>query len=401
MIDSLLILSLSAVVIAAGGLIVGVAIDDFRDIRRRYSFKAHPYARRYRARPAVTILLIAGADSSLTKNTLEYLRMNSYRHLEIIVIGNARSRAKLTKLTQSLAKPTRPMHVFTTATPKESSLRTAYRRYGHGDIVLVLHDIDRLDEAAVKRSVWHFNTQKDITTLRARPVVASRYSSVGLLQTYVYALTYFWHKLTNSLECTQAPGNLDTSFYRAEVFLAHPMRSTMKVYAAEDVVVRRPAAKIQYPDVTSLFMAVHRQIETLASAYFFVGQRGIKKVLVIGVSLVFLLSAGYLFVALPFLLSYFIFLAAVLHQPALLFVGIAILSTYLLLGLWSDSSTSRLQKIRLTLLLPISFAPFYLFTFVYAVIIIAVVLHATWTNLFHSRAPAIKRRLAKSADEYG
>jgi hypothetical protein len=264
-----------------------------------------------------------------------------------------------------------------------------------------MHDTDRLDEAAIKRGIWHFSTQKDITILRTRPVVASRYSNIGLLQTYTYALTYFWHKLANSLECTQDPDNLDTSFYRAEVFLAHPMRPTMKVYAAEDVVVYRPAARIQYQDVASLFVAVRRQIEMLASAHFFVGKRGVKKVLARGASLVFLLSVAYLFVALPFLLSYFIFLAVVLHQPALLFVSIAILSTYLLLGLWSDSSTSRLQKIRLTFLLPASFVPFYLFTFVHAVIIIAAVLHTTWTSLLHSRAQAIKRRLTKSAGEYG
>lgn len=376
MIDLLLIFSLIAVIVTTCGLIVGTTIDDFRDVKRRRLFKAHPYSRKYRSRPLVTVLLIAGSDSDVTKDALNHLRKNPYRRLEFIIIGNVRQRAKLKRLATSLTRLTRPVHVFSGKQSEQSNLDAAYQRYGHGDIVLTLRDTDRLDVAAIKRGIWHFNTQGDIARLGVRTAISTRYSSLGLLQTYTYALIYFWNKLANSLEYSHVPDNADVSFYRAEAFLARHSYTRLKTYSAEDIVAHQPAAS-NSEFITHISAMVRQGVSTLASVH----DPARRHQLIRWPLLLFLTCLGYLCVAMPLLITYFLFLALVPHQPALLFISIAILIIYLLIGLWSHTGMSRLQKTRLSLLTPAYFVPFYALTAICCTITIATTMRTIRTSL--------------------
>ncbi len=386
MIDPLLIFSLIAIIVMTCGLIAGTTVDDFRDVRRRRIFKLHPHSRRYRARPLVTVLLIAGTDSSLTKEALRNLQKSSYRRLEFVLVCTTRSRATLKKLATSLTTPSRPVYVFGGKKSSRSNLDAGYRRYGHGDIVLVLRDSDRLDKAAIKHSVWHFNAQNDTSVLRAHITISTRYSTIGLLQTYTQSLVFFWNKLANILTRTYTPSDSGILFYRAEAFLARRSQPWLKTYTAEDIIAHRPAMTGR-----ELMTYVYEVLPEIILAPISIRQAAYKNLFHDGLHALASLCLGYLCIALPFLLSYFLFLALVAHQPILLFISIFILSIYVLLGIWSHPGMSHPQKVRLSLLVPMYFVPFYILTVTYLAVAVTTIVHAAWIRL-----PGISR-LGKKA----
>ncbi|MNH58527.1 N-glycosyltransferase [compost metagenome] len=388
-----LVLGLLAVVILTCGLVAGSVADDLHDVRQRQLFKKHPYSRQYRARPLVTILLITSNEIATTRDSLRRLQKNSYRHIELILVGNLPSRTKLKQLAQSFTTPTRPIYVFTSRKSGQANIDTAYRRYGHGDIILVLRDVDALDKSATARSVWHFNTKKDISKLRTQTVISSPYSTLGILQTYTHAVIYFWHKLANALKYTAPPDNPTPSFYRAETFSKRQSKSEMVTYTAEDVIIHRPAMTIRE-------LVAYTQTAASTPLYHFTNLRESKPIPLKWLRGLVAIVVGYLSISLPFLLSYFIFLALTARQPALLFVSIATLSVYVLLGVWSHHGLSRAQKIRLSIYCPAYFLPFYLLTIASSILIISTTGHGIWKGLSRLFVPRRKVLLPKSAGEY-
>lgn len=391
MIHFFLILSLISIVIVTCGFIIGTAIDDFRDVQRRHRITKHPHSRSYRAHPLVTILLVAGDNIDDTKKALEAIRKNSYRHLECIIIGSLQNRAKLKNIAHSSTNSTRPISIFTGKKSEQTNLDGAYRRYGHGDIVLILRDTDRLHDSAIQCSVWHFNTRPNTLRLRARITIATRYSNIGTLQTYTEALTYFWNKFTNSLEHACEPDNSSVLFCRAHAFLNRHATSRAATYSAEDVIVNRSAATAR-DFIMHIHAAMRQQATTLTSLHYFTDQNSSKNAMLKWLFALFIASAIYVSIVLPFLLSYFIFLAFIPHQPALLFVALGILSIYILLGLWSHQGMSRLRKIRLSLFIPAYFMPFFALVIVFSVVITITIARTAWTSV--SKRTALRRKIS-------
>ena len=393
MIHFFLVLSLISIVIVTCGFIIGTAIDDFRDVRRRHAIVKHPHSRSYRARPLVTVLLVASSNGDNTKRALDALKKNSYRHLEFIIVESSQHHTGLHTITHSPAKSSRPVFVFTGKKSEQANIDGAYRRYGHGDIVLILRDTDRLHDLAIQRSVWHFNTRPNISQLRARIATTTRYSNIGTLQTYTEALAYFWNKFINPLQHTHASDNSGVLFYRANVFLDRHLPSQTVTYSAEDVIVNQSAATTS-EFLMHLHTAMRRQVTALMSLHTFTDQSSAKGVILKWFLVLFTTSAIYISIALPFLLSYFIFLALIPHQPALLLVAMAILSIYLLLGLWSHQGMSHLRKIRLSLFIPAYFAPFYALVIGASVITTITLARAAWTNASKRTLPALRRKIS-------
>lgn len=391
MIQFFLLLSLASIVVVSCGFIIGTMVDDFRYVRRRHLFNKRPHLRSYRARPLVTVLLIVGNDIKDTKEALHRLKKNPYRRLEIILVGDTRIRTKLKSLVPLSKRPAPPVYIFTGKKSKQLNIDAAYHRYGHGDIVLVLRDTDKLHEAAIERSVWHLNTQQNVSQLRARTAIPTRYSSIGTLQTFMDTLAYFWCKFINSFEYTQKPNNSDVLFYRTDAFVNRHIASRATTFSAEDVMVERSATTTRKL-ITHTYVVMQKQAAALLSLRYHTDQNNSKSIVLKGLLALFVTSAAYASITLPFLLSYFVFLALVPHQPALLFVTMAILSIYILLGLWSHPGISRLRKIRLSLFIPAYFVPFCVLTIMFSVIATTTVARATWATL--SKVTALHRKVS-------
>lgn len=389
MIELLLLLSALALVIVASEIIIGATIDDLRDVRRRSLFKAHPYARRYQVRPVVTVLLVTGTGTIAAERALRQLRKNTYRRIEIIIVSRVR-RAKLQRLAKRLGTATRPIFIAISTQDESTAIDTAYRRYGHGDIVTILHDSDQLDTSAVSRAVWHFNTQENLMKLNGRSQFSTHYSIQGLLWAYLHALGFLWRKLLNSFE--YATNTTGVSFYQSEIFLSRQLHTPTKTYFAEDVVVRPSATLISRELIVGMYNRRRQQFELLGSHGYISTPYTARNIPTAALRLLLFLCSSYLVLALPILLTYCIILALAAHQPLLLFAALSATSICLLLGLWSDKTSSLSQKIRLSLLVPISFLPLYSMAWIHSLITMAATIHAIWMYLvkrvFKQRAVA-------------
>ncbi|MNQ84331.1 hypothetical protein D3C85_994550 [compost metagenome] len=230
----------------------------------------------------------------------------------------------------------------------------------------------------------------DISRLRPRTAITTRYSNVGTIQTYTDTLAYFWNKFTNQLEHVQGPDASEVLFYRAEAFLNRHAALRTTILNAEDTIVFRSAASTR-TFITHTHAAIRRQATTLASLHYFINRDNSNGAVLKWLLALFMTSAMCVSITLPFLLSYFVFLALVPHQPALLLVAMAILSIYVLLGIWSHQGMSHLRKIRLSLFAPAYFAPFYILTITSSVVTITTTAHILWASA--SKRTALRKKV--------
>lgn len=350
--DFILFIGLSLTIIVLSGIGITAVVEDIRSIHRQRASPGptHPGY----DRPIVTVLLSVDADTYAAQNSLISILESSYQPIEIIIIGVRRQRSELKKITKNLTTTSRPISIYTgSRTPS-----AAYRRYGHGTIVVALDSRSCLERHAIEHGVRHFHSLATTSELQASTITTSRYSTFGLLQTYATALGYFWNKLINVIEGIPAVHTSRVSLYRAEAY-ANPRPHLTKTYFADDVIVYRPATSFNRRSLTTAVA----QFSLLYQALWHTASQ---RPLITGCRRLFAICLGFLSLSLPLLLSYAIYLAIAAHQPLPLLVSITLIGVYVIVGLWSQPGRSWAQKLHLSLLVPICLVPFYALSFVAA-----------------------------------
>lgn len=357
MIEIILLIGAVAFAIIALCIISGVMVYDIRDIQTKQLFKEHPFTRRYRNRPVVTVLVVADRKIESAHRCLESLKISPYRRLEIIVIDTLAS-SKLRRLITAYNNTrSRPVRLFKSIRSEQVAINAAYRRYGHGEIVVILNSTDTFDPEAIGRAVWHFNTHKNIATLHTHKLTDSTYSSIGLFQTYIESFMRLSNKLMGIFSYVHNQSNHAPLFYRKDAFLDRHTPGAIRSHFADDVVsYHQPVApsprliKRSLLIKTRQLQSITRRPKTGLSSWYL--QRSL------------MLYIGILLVSIPFLVGYFIFLALVPHQPLPLLLCIGIASLFLLFGLWSDRQRPLSKKLLSSLLIPAGFIPLLLLLFV-------------------------------------
>lgn len=379
--EFILLLSFCATIAILCGISIGAVIDDIRTVRRQQAYQAHAHKDKYQ--PTVSVLLSADPDAQTTRDALESISESSYRPIEIILIGARHQRPELKKIAAQYDDPSRLIAIYTgSGTPN-----AAYRRYGKGRIILVIESRDRIDHQAIERSVRHFHMQSGISELRTSTIITTRYSTVGLLQTYANTLAHFWNKFTSVLGNTHAISAPSVSFHRTDAYLAAATHSA-KTYFAEDVIVYRAE-----PTVVSHTLP-KATVTRLSQAYHALWYAPEQQPIITWCRRLFTICLGYLSISLPLLLSYIIYLAVAAHQPLPLFIGVVIIGTCIILGLWSQPGRSLPQKLRLSFAMPICFIPFYILSFIIAVMTLIIGARTLRTYAFQLTG-TIKRSFAR------
>lgn len=378
--ELILLISFSVAIVTLGGVSICAAIDDVRNVRRQRAYRSRTH--HGEDQPTVTVLLRTGAHTQGTRDALKNIVESSYRSIEIILIGTKHQRPELKKMAAYYDEPSRPIAIYTgNGTPS-----VAYRRYGRGSIIITLASHVRIDSHAIERGVWHFRTQPGIDQLRANTIITTRYSTVGLLQTYTSALGHVWGKLSNVIESISTIGTPGISLHRAGAYLIPRARST-RTYFAENVIAYRPAS----PLGRSLLKSA---IAQLARAYRTLWHTPSRQPIITWNYRFIAIGLGYVSVSLPILLSYAIYLAVAAHQPLPLFAGIMLVGVCALIGLWSQPGRSLRQRIRLSLATPVCFIPFYALSFIVATMTLIVCAH-TLRTLAAQAAGTVKRSFAR------
>lgn len=363
-----LLISFAFITIIAASLAIGAVIDDVRSITR----SRHP--RTQRSQPLVTILLATDDDTPTTQQALESTLQSSYQRLELIILCAPSIRTKLQKATTELRRQKHTVNIFS-GTP---NWENAYRRYGHGTIILTLRCHDRLHSEAIGRAVRHFDTQPDTTVIYPNSVTTrTPYSTVSLLQTYTTSLGRLWGKMTNTLESTTY--HAGPAFYRKPALAKAQENHALPAYFADDAITYVSPATPTRTLPATMYHALVRHYRSLLRP------RTVHPPLTVWRWLLAISLSGAL-ITLPFLTAYALSLAIVARQPLLLFLGVAIASLYTLFGIWTNPGLKWRRKIYFSVLLPICLLPFSFAAYFYGITLIVMTARQIQTTVPRSIA---------------
>jgi cellulose synthase/poly-beta-1,6-N-acetylglucosamine synthase-like glycosyltransferase len=133
--------------------VIGTSLYDLRETKRLQQQALHPHARRYRARPLISIIIVTQNNEATIVGCLESTLKSSYRHIEIIVADNA-SGDDTKRLVRSFqaVHPKQPVKLFAKRRSGSTNrvIREAYKAYGHGEIVVTMQSSALLDKQALR-----------------------------------------------------------------------------------------------------------------------------------------------------------------------------------------------------------------------------------------------------------
>jgi len=388
-IPALLLTAVVGVVLALTN-ILGSWAYDIKELEKQKKQKQHPFSRAYRQRPLISVIIPARNNAATMQLCLESMYQSSYRKIEIIVIDNV-SHDATRKIVHSFILNHPKFAVRLVAKRKSTNrlenIRTAYQKYAHGKIVMVLSPESILDKQALKNAVKHFNSDSSTRILVPHLRTAIDYKVSGLLQVYKEFTLARWKKfssmarLANTLSLSdiivandsfatllksfQASGNSSNSLVLV------PGAQTRAYYASDVAIMLQPPRSF-YQLCKRHALTQFKYIRALTEHFrdLFRGNNFTAHVKAVGY-LLFIICLGVVCLLLPLIATYFIYLTFSLHEPGLLLFGMGIVSIFVLSAVWSDELVRVRRKLLYTLLLPVTFGVAYVMAFLQIIVIIA------------------------------
>ncbi len=336
---------------------IGASIYDIRAARQRQHFSRHPYASQYRQRPLVAVVINTSNDEKVIGQCLGGLTAGSYRKLEILVIDHGSTDSTRAIIQQfQAAHPKRPVRLVgrRTAMASGAVIAANVKKYTHAELVLQLSAGSLLDKQAITNLVLRYNMEPSLGVARLNRRVLSAFSTVGLFQQYREMLGVGSKKLASLLNADYEHA-IDV-IYRREIFLSlhKPAKRPWRTAYASDAVVRyRP---------NSLFYGLMRlQYQAQAEDFrSFWRQRRLSAWLRLSLAL----CNGLITLLLPIVVSYFIYMAIALREPAFFVLSLIITAGLVLFAIWGDEQLKTLQKVAYSLLIPVTYGLFYVLSVV-------------------------------------
>jgi hypothetical protein len=303
---------------------IGVYIYDFNETKRHRVQLKHP-ARRFRPRPSITITIVASNSQATLENCLRSVLQCRYKKVEIIIADNASTDATKRVARQIINEhPKRSIRLFAKrkSVDRTSLTTEAYKKYGQGEIVLMLSPDMCLKPDALYEVAHFFNRTPEAQVARPAVAIAANYQLLGVLQLYHAYLRQRRQKALQSFRMTQAAPML----WRREAFLqpvptrtyyAHAVTVVQQNHGLRPIIRQRPTLRLW--QVASIIVP-------------------------------------------PIVSSYFVYTAIRLHQPALLLVCLAMVTIWFSLAIWDNQRLSTTQKLKYTLGIPIMYGPLYIYT---------------------------------------
>jgi hypothetical protein len=351
--------------------VAGANIYDVRAVKQQRQLSLHPYARQYRQRPLVSVVIETHDAETCIEQCLQHLQASTYRKLEIIVIDNASSDATRRLVRQFMtAHPKRPMRLVTrrSADGGRAVVAANVKKYAQGELVLWLGAGSLVKKSAIGKAVQQFNLLPAIEVMTLNQRVISSFSTVGLFQKYQELLQYRARKFASLTKLPYRQDEIDT-MYRRPVLVTPAAAAQARLphtYYASQAIIYRPALpslpsllRHQYSRQLRALRRLWRQRRVIFSLVAKDGQR-----VPTWITLVLTACSGITALFIPFLASYFIYMAVGLHEPAFLLLSWLIVGSLVVLAIWGDEQLKVLQKASYSLLIPITYSLFFIVSFV-------------------------------------
>lgn len=315
-------------------VIVGAALYDVDEIRKLHDYKQHPHKKIYKNRPFISVIVISSGGVDALERCIGSIMQNNYKKREVIVVCN-NNLYKVKKLLREYPK----VRLSTTKLATIDAVRSAYRHYGKGDIVLTLNDASIVNSDSLDKIVWQYNAenQPDVILLNRR--ILTKYSSTGLFVTYYLLVLQLYKRMRSALRANYSLPLINSVVSKKTLLSGISQTS----YFASDISVIVTAS----PSYKQL---------TASTSSFYQGHRFQKRILQL------LRMVGWLVAAL--LIGYFVYVATVLRQPTLLLLTVTGLGLMIVFAIFLDTALTLKKKIIYCLLSPVTYILFYVMSLV-------------------------------------
>ncbi|MDB5165717.1 MAG: hypothetical protein JWM00_607 [Candidatus Saccharibacteria bacterium] len=358
----LLILSVVGGGLFALIIIIGVALFDIQKIRKQRVVNRHPYRRRYRERPLVSVLVMATSNQQAMKDCLVSLVKSKYKKIEIIIVDTL-PRSKVRRLVEEYVQAglTERIVTFTTKRSEGMAVVAAYRRHGNGEIITIIDGVSVVEPHIFNRIVWEFNADQRIRAVGINDQLIPSMSSIRILQTYENFFRKLSSKTKSAFNISHATPHVNIAYRKDALLTSTFGHKQHRTAYASDAILYRDAASSLY---TSLSERLHWQRITINNliahrSHFFTLDTNYSK-FATWVYLPFTIYLGLVALLLPLLLGYFIYLVVEVRQPLLFILSWVVLGIFLLFAVWSDEHLGRRRKLIYSILLPTAFVAAYL-----------------------------------------
>lgn len=371
-----------------GLYIVGANLYDIS----RFLKKSKPHKKQPGLRPLVTVLVPAHNEEAGIIRTLESIRKNTYRKLQILVVDDAS-----TDSTRSLVwryikdHPNIDIRLLRKQTNvgKGEAMNHALRGYAKGDLLMTLDADSLLDRHAINNAVKHFDNTS-VVAMAANVQVIDNGSILSLLQKLEHMIGYRSKKfftLTNSEFIVGGVGSVyrmsvvrdvkyfDTDTQTEDIGLSLKVTSNgnihQKIVYASDVLAMTEGVQTY----RALFKQRYRwklgMLQNLLKYNRMIGSNSLiySRMLTL-YRLPLTVLAELILIIEPILLVYIIFVSIINANPYSIFGAYVVITLYILWNIWPDEHLTNKNKLRLSLYSPIMYFVFYIMNAVQLVAIL-------------------------------
>lgn len=393
--------------------IIGASVYEVTQTKQRLQQKLHPYVRRYRLRPLVSVIVFAHSRTPVIEGCLDSVLQSSYRKLEIIVVdidSCDTTRQLVRQYATGHPKKSIRLYAKRRQTSQLDALTYAYKKYVNGELVVLLDTSHRVSKHALSQAAVHFQVDPRLGVLNPHFTVRARYSTVGLFQKFEQLLKYRSKKFNSAFNAeyvASSEGAIYTTAILGRLLrlgarragthtrLGLPMlqlgnKDVRSSYASDVVIYHAPAASFRALFQQRYSVQRSRLLALMQSRrLFFTRDLSYSKFLT-WFRLPFALVVGITALFIPVLATYFLYLAVSLHQPALLLAACLVVSVLVASAIWGDDQLGLRQKLAYCMLIPITYGWFFLLSFVSYLVILVSFLQIVWPALRERsfRAPA-------------
>lgn len=371
-----------------GLYIAGANIYDIRETLH----KGKPHKKIPGLRPLVTVLIPAHNEETGVIRTLESVRKNTYRKLQILVVDDA-STDKTRSLVWHYIKehPNMDIHLLRKQknVGKGEAMNHALKRWAKGDLLMTLDADSLLGRQSINNAVKHFD-RAEVVGMAANVQVIDNGSMLGLLQKFEHMIGYRskkFYTLTNSefiiggvastyrMDIVREAGFYDTDTQTEDIGLSMKIVSKgnqhQKIIYGADVLAMTEGVQTY----KALFKQRYRwklgMLQNILKYGRLIGNNSPKygRMLTFYRLPVAVLGEFILLVE-PILLGYIIYLSILNNNPQAFLGAYITITLYILWNVWPDEHLKRKNKFRLSLYAPLMYFFFYVMNVVQLVAIL-------------------------------
>lgn len=386
--------------------------------------KAKKNAKKRPYRPTVSVVVPAHNEGPIILKTLESLQASHYPYdkMEIIVVndGSTDNTAKIVrnyiaglsryevhsgfvrqprglgltrKSYRSPVKHFRTILVNQKNGGKAEALNNGMRNYAVGRLIMCLDADSLVNSDMVKNSVAYFRDRK-VVALASNVNIMEDGSVLSLVQRFEYLISYHMKKAQTVLNVEYIIGGIGSVFRRSILdkvdfydtnTMTEDIDLTMKIIARGNKKQRVAYASdaLAYTQAVPSFKSLIRQrfrwkygrMQTFLKNpnIFFNRDKKYGKQLT-WLMLPYALLQEFLFLAEPIVVSYILYTSIKYQYTGTMLFAMIVISSYILINVWSTAHLRKLEKLRLSLLAPPMYFLMYMMSVVeYAALIQAII----------------------------